>query len=103
MRAGAPEAAEPELRAWLEKLEADPSADPVWVAEARSDWGACLVQLGRHAEAEQALLLAYRVFRPDGAAPAQVTERATVKRLVELYQAWNKPEEAARYRALLEP
>jgi hypothetical protein len=102
LRAGNPEAAEPSLRAGLTELESDPAADPVWVAEAQSDLGSCLVQLGRYAEAEQALLAAYQVFRPGGKAPARVSGRQTLKHLVELYGAWNRPEQEARYRSLLE-
>jgi hypothetical protein len=83
-------------------LESDPTADPVWIAEARSDWGACLTQIGLYEEAEQALLGAYQVYRPGGEAPAKISARKTLTHLVELYRAWSKPEELARYRSLLE-
>ncbi len=102
MRAGHPAAAEPSLRIGLHKLESDPTADPAWVAEARSDWGSCLAHLGRYAEAEEALLSAYQLYRPGGEAPAQVSARKALKHLVELYRVWNKPEQLARYRSLLE-
>jgi tetratricopeptide (TPR) repeat protein len=102
LRAGEPEAAERSLRNALELLEKDPESDPAWVADVRSDWGACMVQLGFYAEAEDALLRAYKVFSPDGEAPGRVSARTALKRLTELYRAWNKPELLARYQSLLE-
>jgi hypothetical protein len=102
LRIGELQAAERSLRIGLELLESDPAADPAWLADARSDWGASMARLGYFAEAEEALLGAYRAFDRGGEAPARVSARRTLERLVELYQAWNKGEQLARYRRLLE-
>ena len=94
--------AEPLLRRSSSSLQQSPEVDPAWIADARSEWGACLVHLGRYAEAEEPLLQAYQTFRPSGEAPARVLARTTLNRLHGLYLAWNMPDEAAKYRLLLE-
>jgi eukaryotic-like serine/threonine-protein kinase len=62
--------------------------------------GASLVALGRHIEAESVLLDA-RAELDSGPQPPAAEVKATITRLVELYEAWGKPETAAAYRALL--
>ena len=94
--------AEPLLRLSLSDLQQAPEADPALIADLRSELGACLVQLGRYAEAEELLLQAYRTFRPAGEAQAEVLARMTLSRLHALYLAWNRPDEATKYRWLLE-
>lgn len=55
---------------------------------------------GRYERAEEELLAVYRVTSsPNSEHPLNVT---VVDRLVDLYEAWDKPEKAAEYRALLE-
>jgi hypothetical protein len=65
------------------------------VANARSRYGACLMRLGRYEQAETQLLSAHRVL-----ASAGITEVAqlTASRLVDLYVAWGKDEQEARWR-----
>jgi len=58
-------------------------------AKARESYGACLLELGRYAEAETELLAA---LEANQAAPSSVE-----RRLEALYLAWGKPELAARY------
>jgi len=67
----------------------------------RTSWalatqGASLTQLSRYAESEQLLLKSYQGLQSNtGARPAHV---ATARRyLAELYIAWDRPKEAARY------
>jgi hypothetical protein len=67
----------------------------------RADWalatqGAALMQLYRYTEAEPLLLESYVGLRADsGASPSHIE---TARRyLVDLYTAWNRPNEVARY------
>jgi tetratricopeptide (TPR) repeat protein len=101
LRAGDPAAAESWLRRSLEERQRASPDNPLRIAESQVEWGACLVQLGRYAEAEGLLLEAYRVFRSDGVAPAEATARTSLRRLIALYEGWNKPARAAEYRSLL--
>jgi tetratricopeptide (TPR) repeat protein len=66
----------------------------------RHHHGACLVELGRYEEAEEPLLASYHGLH---AVPGQVMEerKEVLQCLVKLYEAWDKPKEAARYRGLL--
>ena len=59
------------------------------------------MQLGRHAEAEEPLLQAYGAFRPGGAVASDAMTRKSLKRLIALYEGWNKPAQVAEYRSLL--
>ena len=70
------------------------------VANTKSLMGVCRVEERRYAEAESLLLSAHDVIesRLGGAHPLT---RASLERIVLLYESWNKPEEAAKYRALL--
>ena len=99
---GDPAAAESWLRRSLEERQRASPDNPLRIAESQVEWGACLVQLGRYAEAEGFLLEAYRVFRSDGVAPAEAMARTSLRRLIALYEGWNKPARAAEYRSLLE-
>ena len=58
-------------------------------------YGKCLTELARYEEAEEQLVLAYSFLR-DREAGDEATVRA-VETLVELYEAWGKPEKAAEY------
>jgi tetratricopeptide (TPR) repeat protein len=68
------------------------------MAAARSAYGHCLGRVGRYAEGEEELLDALgtvdRALGPDH--PRMESIRA---RLVELYEAWGRPDEAASYRS----
>jgi serine/threonine protein kinase/Tfp pilus assembly protein PilF len=61
--------------------------------------GASLTALARYGEAETVLLDARRNLEAEPPSPQDV--RTNITRLVELYTAWRKPDEAARYRAAL--
>jgi tetratricopeptide (TPR) repeat protein len=84
---------------WLERERwLDPKAprDP-----ARTSYrlGVCLLRMARYADAEPYLGAAYEQF---GVGAGWDTEELDVlSALVELYDAWGKPEKAAEYRALL--
>jgi tetratricopeptide (TPR) repeat protein len=76
------------------------SEDDWTVSSAKTLLGASLVALGRYREAENVLLDARgdldRLSHPPA---SEVT--STIRRLVDLYEAWGKPDTAAAYRALL--
>ena len=83
-------------------LIARAEASPLWddePAQHRSNWGYYLTKAGRYAEAETPLLAAYRE-RAQKLGAEHGSTRDTAKRLAELYEAWGKSDEAARYRAL---
>jgi len=62
----------------------------------QSEYGACLLALERYADAEALLLESYTAL-PD----SQMNEAAPLlEQLVALYEAWEKPDSAAKYRAL---
>jgi hypothetical protein len=102
VREGKASIAEPWLRRTLEERQQSATESPWRIAEVKGEWGTCLVQLGRHAEAEAPLLEAYETFRPGGEAPMKTMARVSLKRLVTLYESWNNPARAAEYRSLLE-
>ncbi|MGH9841172.1 MAG: tetratricopeptide repeat protein [Blastocatellia bacterium] len=69
------------------------------INRARSNIGGCLTKLKRYSEAEEQLLAAYAGLKSArGEQHAQT--RTAVSRLIELYEAWGKPDQAAPYRAL---
>ena len=68
------------------------------VGATRSLLGAALTALARYSEAETVLLEARRDLDGSASPPGRDVD-ATNARLVDLYVAWGKPDEAARYRA----
>ena len=70
-------------------------------AETRGVYGLLIQRTGRYDEAEQHLLASVEVMR-DRLGPADNRTLNAIKRLVDLYEAWGKPNEATEYRALLE-
>ena len=70
------------------------------VGATKSLLGATLAALARYDEAEAMLLDAHRDLEAEPG-PQGRAARATVARLVALYDAWGKPEKAAPYRLLL--
>jgi serine/threonine-protein kinase len=68
------------------------------LAEARSLLGGALTAEGRYAEAEDALLESCDALRPAQTPRDERVLRRARKRLAELYEAWGKPDAAARYR-----
>jgi serine/threonine protein kinase len=71
-----------------------------WVAQAESALGECLTIQKRYNEAEPLLLNSYEALKISQGADNPRTTIA-LQRLINLYEAWNKPGQAARYRALL--
>ena len=102
MRTGAGKTAQAEeqLRQALDIQRKSFPEDHWEVANTKSLMGVCRVEERRYAEAESLLLSAHDVIesRLGGAHPLT---RASLERIVLLYESWNKPEEAAKYRALL--
>ena len=80
-------------------LETEPGVGRTQQAVYRRHYGACLSRMGRHAEAEPVLLQAFqeleRRLNDD-----DIQVRRARDRLVDLYEAWGNPEEAAKYRAM---
>ncbi|HUF35460.1 MAG TPA: tetratricopeptide repeat protein, partial [Gemmatimonadales bacterium] len=67
----------------------------------RGALGACLTTLGRFAEAEPLLVGSYQGARTADSSAASAAVRAALERLVGLYQAWGRGDDAAAHRALL--
>jgi serine/threonine protein kinase len=104
--------AEPFLRVYLDLAAKQPS-DGGFRFPAESALGACLLGQKKYAEAEPLLLSGYNgLLKSEDKSPATFgRQRASgrqsdlteaLERLVQLYQAWNRPTEAARWRKELE-
>jgi tetratricopeptide (TPR) repeat protein/tRNA A-37 threonylcarbamoyl transferase component Bud32 len=65
-----------------------------------SHLGGCLTALGRYAEAETLLVHGYEKMRATAMTPTHRLRQA-IDRVIALYDAWNKPAEAAKWRARL--
>ena len=93
--AGEPDEAAALLEEGLETIRgtADPSLSNL-KARMQATLGGCLTDLARYEEAEALLLEAHATFRRAGWTFGWISEL-----LVELYQAWGKPERAAEYRS----
>ena len=68
--------------------------------DCRDVYAAFLTDVARYEQAEALLLSAYPVLR-DTLGSENVRTKRSLNHLVELYEAWEKPDEAARFRALL--
>jgi len=82
----------------LEILEAALPDGHSWRLAARSVLGESLTALGRYAEAEETLLATYALVRTGLGDEALMTVKVR-ERLIQLYEAWGRPEEAAVIRA----
>jgi serine/threonine-protein kinase len=71
-----------------------------WVAQANSALGECLTIEKRYQEAEPLLRDNYDSLK-NSQGVSNPRTRISLQRLVNLYEAWNKPDQAAPYRALL--
>jgi serine/threonine-protein kinase len=67
------------------------------IAESESALAACLIRLKQYGEAESLLLDAYPILRAKRSDRYPLTQKAR-RNLVELYEAWGKPQQAALYR-----
>ncbi len=72
-------------------------ADSWWIADSESVLGAALAGQGRYQEAEELLLGSFELLKSK-VGPASYLMRDGSQRLVELYEAWSKPEKAIEYR-----
>jgi len=97
LRMGAPDRAEPLLRRVVALRTEANGPDSWWTGMAQSALGECLMAQERYAEAELLLLRGYEIVR-DGNGPVV----PTLRRLAAFYDATDRPDEAARYRALAE-
>jgi serine/threonine-protein kinase len=97
MRTGALGEAESTLRSVLTRLEQTLPHDHPGTAAARGALGECLVFETRYAEAEPLLLESYKVLQTRVGSADPRTQSARV-RLLKLYEAWGKPDEASPYR-----
>ncbi len=70
------------------------------LAYVQTDLGSCLTALGRYADAEPQLLEAYASIKAKRG-PQHKKTIETLERIVALYTAWDKPDQAAAYRAIL--
>ena len=77
------------------------NADDWHLANTQSHYGTCLTHLGLYEQAEANLLAAQEVLQAN-LGKEHTRTRRNVRRLVELYEAWGKPDKAAEYRTLLE-
>ncbi|MFC1572212.1 tetratricopeptide repeat protein [Candidatus Eisenbacteria bacterium] len=97
---GRAEEAEPLIRESLAIREASTPKSERLIAGSKSLLGACLAQLGHPEEAESLLLEAHPILL-DSRRSFMLTKRASCRRLIELYEAWGKPERAALFRETL--
>jgi tetratricopeptide (TPR) repeat protein len=89
--------AEPILRESL-ALRRKSLPDGHWqISSSESALGACLTAEGRHAEAEALLLRAETALESSRGPQHERTVEAR-RRLVALYEAWGRPDRAARWR-----
>ncbi len=92
--------AEPLLERVVEASTRGLGVEHWYTAYYRVSHGRCLLAMGKHAEAEERLLAAHRrLVEVFGEGHGYVV--VTVRSLVELYEAWGKPDEAAAWRAKL--
>jgi serine/threonine protein kinase len=92
-----PAEAEPALREALQ-IRRTVLAPGYWqTAQVESLLGKVWTALKRHDEAEQSLLSAYRALEASVGAPEPL-RRHTAERLVRLYTAWGKPDQAKEWR-----
>ena len=68
---------------------------------AQGNRGTSLAELGNYQEAEEELIASYEGLSSE-LGPDHRRTQATLKRLVELYEAWGKPSKAAEYKELIQ-
>ncbi len=87
-------------RRQLETILAEGGAEDFDTGCLRGELGKCLTRMARYPEAEEQLLEAHRVLHTAVGDDHMRTIRA-VRALVDLYDAWDKPDQAAQWRAKL--
>ena len=98
LESGRPDEALAMLARVNESLERKPS--PALRAAYERNLGRTLLRLNRFADGERALLAAHELYKAD---PNPRANDRTAARLVELYTAWNRPADAARWAATTRP
>jgi serine/threonine protein kinase/Tfp pilus assembly protein PilF len=88
--------AEPIFRELLALCEQKLPPEHYLIAIFRNNYGACLTQLGRYADAERELLESQKSIEAFFK-PTHDRAKKGRQRLMTLYQAWGKPERAAEY------
>lgn len=99
-RRGDYNAAETYCRQALAIRRAELSEGSPRIAEAETLLAACLLKQDRFEEAERLLLGCYSVLEKARTRASPITQ-AAMHQLIELYEAWDKPDEAARWREKL--
>jgi non-specific serine/threonine protein kinase/serine/threonine-protein kinase len=99
LRQGRVQEAEALFRRLLSKAEDVPPPTKVAIPLLRADLGRVLTEQGRYDEAEKELLKSYGLLEQAVGAEDSVRQLA-IGPLIELYEAWGKPEKAAEFRAL---
>ncbi|MCG3161297.1 MAG: Serine/threonine-protein kinase PknD [Acidobacteria bacterium] len=95
--AGRPHHAAPFLQEAMEKYRKQNNASSNYSSAAAGILGECLTLLKRYEEAERLLNASYDGLKPiRGAQSPEMVEAR--QRLVKLYDAWGRPEQAARFR-----
>ena len=96
--------AEPLARQALATFQAaKPKSIPPWrIPDTESVLGSCLLAQGRFAEAEPLLLGSYAILKAESSEGANYAP-AALQRIVDLYEAWGRPDRAAPWRALVRP
>jgi serine/threonine protein kinase/Tfp pilus assembly protein PilF len=100
LRAGAFRDAEPLYRQALAIQVKKFAEGHFEIAKTRSGIAACLIELGQYAEAESMLLESLADLRR-GPGDEDAATQVTLRRIVELYGRWRKPEKADPYRTYL--
>ena len=91
--------AEVQLGKALDIRENESPPVPSRIAETQSVLGGCLAALGRYEEAEPLLVESLSFIRERWGEQQKHTLRA-LDRIISLYEAWDKPQKAAEYRAI---
>ncbi len=92
--------AEEKMRNVIEIREQVFPAGSWMITDSKAKWGNCLAKLKCYEEAELILLESYPILKLVRGEDHKVT-KATVKYIINLYEDWDKPEKANKYRALL--
>ncbi len=90
----------PVYRDALARYERLLAPDHPTILSSHANVGACLIDLARYQEAETLLLPTYQTLQETQGPDHRLTKSA-LNYLVTLYEAWDKPDKAATYRALL--
>jgi tetratricopeptide (TPR) repeat protein/tRNA A-37 threonylcarbamoyl transferase component Bud32 len=95
-KTGRPTEAEPLLREAVAVLKARVPSQSTVMAIALGGLGECLMTEGRYADGEPLLTESYNILKKVNVPESPALEEAR-QRLVALFQAWGKPQQAARY------